>query len=999
MKKYLLSILFLLLTVNSAVARPVADMENGFSSPRTTALGMAGAADNSVGDIFINQFGLAGLESYGVYASSYKLFMDTNFTNVQAYVPIGAIGLGIGYRLKTIDSVQVTPPDIFDDITGRPDLSRMNYLSYQQSILYVAMGYSGLFGWQNLDLGVAYKNYSIQNSLRREVSRLSAQGNNIDIGLLARLNKGWSLSLVCRNVLSSEGMGGGLVWRNGTTEQMLRSVTLGNKFSFNEGRLLYFLDANYYENDFYPPLLSMGMESRFFSDVFVFRGGVRQYALLTAADEQRVFNAVSAGLGFVPLPGVRFDYAYYPGDALGLETVHYAGAGLDFGDIFGSMAALFTRERTEAPMPAESLQVITPQDFFVIDGSELLCNLQIQGYSTVNINGSEHGLNPRHRRFTTTIDIEPGANQIQIAAQSRQLRRNVLRLKTADELQDARQDKDMVQNVFTLEQRQRFDDQKIKFQDFAAYLVQSLDLRLPKDFENIFTDMDILYFNGFLGKVSEGLLQPEDGYFSVGRLAEILARIDGYGDVLDSSADTQLQAIKVLISTGYYTAADFAPREAEVTLAKAQSLFMRTAAANKRLYENFNGFPLVWLDRTDLNNGRLTLRIYNAERFEKFNWTYGRLSASGNIEAENYVSINIAPLRQPEAAVITINVYDKPGKVWQFTAVLPPARISAEPAFSVRLEPRGLEAGARLRINFGVPEGVQATRVVLSSPSLLRQPINLTKISSTVWQAEIPVPETARTGEYVLAFKVEGAERSYEKKFPVQVRGFENVQPQTGIIRPGIKTGARIITKTSKPVYKPQDTILAYIGVVGNPAAVREARVVFPDGAFITASKQGTNVWRAELDRFTAGRNEYTAVVYFHDGAVSEQPGSFRVDGAMPVSRPQAQPAQPTRTVTASQPADTNRQRLNRVYYPVEIMLSPARPQPGSRISIRAKYESTAVETVYAQVKGQRIPMRKNGDIWQAEYSLPSQKGDVYIQIYAQDKQGNLSMTEKLLVL
>ena len=990
MKKYLLFILFLL-AVSTAAKKPAADIDNYFSSPRSTALGMAGAADNSTGDIFINQFGLAGLKSYGLYASSYKIFTDTNFNNAQLYIPLGPVGLGVGYRLKTIDNVQVTPLDIIG-VDGRPDTSRIDYLSYQQSVLYVAMGYSGFLGWSALDFGLAYKNYSINNSLR-EMSDLSAQGNNLDVGLLAHLNKTWSLSLIGRNVLTGDGVNGSLVWRNGTTEEMLRSVVLGNKFSFNEERLIYFLDANYYAEDYYPLLLNMGVESKILNNVLILRGGIRQYALLTDSTEQRVFNAVSAGLGLVPWRGIHLDYAYYPGDGLGLETIHYAGVGLDINEIFSSPPKKEVKVSEE--IPAESLQISAPADFWVADDGLLLCDLQIQGYSAVTINDTEYTLDPRNRRFTVTLDIEPGINQLQIAAQSRSLKRNVLRLKTAAELRAEKLDKDMVQNVFTPEQRQDFNDQKIQLSDFAAYIVQSLDLRLPKDFEGIFNDLDILYFNGFLGKTSEGLLQAEEGYFSVGRLAEILARIDGYGDVLDASEDTQLQAIKILVSTGYYTAADFAPRETEVTLTKAQSLFMRTAAANQRLAKNFNGYPLVWLDRADLNNGRLVLHVYNAERFLRFDWTYGRMNVSGNINAENYVSINIAPFRQNETAAITINVYDKPGKVWQFKAVLPPAK-STEPLFLVRTEPRGLEAGVRLKISFGVPEEVQATAVYLSS-SLLKQPLKLNKINTGLWQTEFAVPETANTGEYILTFAVESAAKSYEKKFPVQVRGFESVRQPSGMTK--AKAGVRIITKTSAPVYKPNDSIFVYIGVVGDPAAVKEARIVFPDGSYTTAAKHGPHVWRAELERFTAGKNEYLAVVYFNDGAVSEQPGSFRVDAVSSLAGT-AKPSVQTAVKPAAKPVEpAEKQRLNKVYYPVEIMLSPARPQPGTKVVIRAKYDSSAISNVYAQVKGNKITMQKNGAIWQGEYTLPAQKHDVYIQIYAQDKQGNLSMTEKLLAL
>jgi hypothetical protein len=187
-----------------------------------------------------------------------------------------------------------------------------------------------------------------------------------------------------------------------------------------------------------------------------------------------------------------------------------------------------------------------------------------------------------------------------------------LHLRDLAELTALQQEKDIVQLVFTPERRlldAGDSAAKISLAEFAGYLNQSLKLRLPAEFAGIFDDLDLLYFNGLLGSAADGVVEADPGYFSVSRLAEILARLDGYAETLDAAENPREKAVEILIATGYYTAEDFAPPETEVTLAKAESLFMRTAFAHKRLAAEFGDYPLVWLDLADLGRGRLTLRF------------------------------------------------------------------------------------------------------------------------------------------------------------------------------------------------------------------------------------------------------------------------------------------------------------------------------------------------------------------------------------------------------
>jgi hypothetical protein len=140
-------------------------------------------------------------------------------------------------------------------------------------------------------------------------------------------------------------------------------------------------------------------------------------------------------------------------------------------------------------------------------------------------------------------------------------------------------------------------------------------------------------------------------------------------------------------------------------------------------------------------------------------------------------------------------------------------------------------------------------------------------------------------------------------------------------------------------------------------------------------------------------------VAIFADDTVAEQSGSFYVGTVAPQTAPTAAaaPLKPDKVKQpAAPPRDKNQRRLNKVYYPVEIMLSPAKPQPTGTLTIKAKY-AAPLRQVYARIKGRQLPLRQNGAIWQTQYVLPAQSQTLYIQIYAEDAQGNLSMTEKTL--
>jgi hypothetical protein len=248
------------------------------------------------------------------------------------------------------------------------------------------------------------------------------------------------------------------------------------------------------------------------------------------------------------------------------------------------------------------------------------------------------------------------------------------------------------------------------------------------------------------------------------------------------------------------------------------------------------------------------------------------------------------------------------------------------------------------------------------------------------------LPDILNTGEYILSFIANAGAQSYEKKYPLQIRGFEGTVQQTNT------AGRKLITKVSKERVKPGETLFIYVGVVSNSDEVKAVRIILPNQADAIATKTGNLIWRTKLTKFTAGRNDYRAVVTFKDGTTAERNGVFWYDGkTSTVVKPVP------KSTTTIKPKDNTPQRLNKVYYPVEIMLSPAKPALGTVLQIRAKYAAPEVNSVYADIRGQIIPLKKSGGIWRAEYTLPAKSSELYIKIYSKDAEGNLSMTEKLL--
>jgi hypothetical protein len=965
MKKILIFILLLAFVM--AVPAPLAELDNPFSAPRAAALGLAGTADDSREDIFISQFGLAGLSAAGFYFSSYRSLADVNFFNAAFYFPVGPLGLGIGYRLRTVDGVLLAPADLL--ASGSPAFERVDYLNYQQSALYLAAGLPlGLF-----DFGLAVKSYNLPAD--PAWPELGARGGNLDIGLRARLTSFWSLSLQGRNVLVGGAAGGALLWNTGAEETMLNSTTLGNKFSFGDGRLVFLVDVVKYAEEYYPALWQTGAEF-VLNEYLTLRCGLRQYAAQPDSKES-LLQAVSGGLRLSPWRGLHLDYAYYPGDNLALEALHYAGLAWDFG-----AGQPDKSEPRQQDAPHASLRLLEPAEIFTVtDQPEQSVRLQIAGYSSLTLNGLAYAVRGGENKLT--LPLAPGSNLLLLEAGGRQIQRRVLRLRNLTELVAAQQEKDLLQLAFTPEWRlpNAIDGAvKISLVEFAGYMRRSLNLGLPEDFAEIFDDLDILYFSGLLGGAAEGVVDAGPGYFSVGRLAEILARLDGYSTALDAAEDPREKAIEILTATGYYTLADFSPPQAEVTLARAQSLFLRTAFAQQRLAAEFADYPLVWLDIVDLERGRLILRLHNAERFDHYSWVYGRQADSGSVDGKD--SIVIAPELR-EDGVVFIEVFDRAGRSWRFSV---PAGLGGEPLFLARTEPARLEAGMRARVSFAAPEDLTVNSVALRIGDSARS-LPLRRQDNGLWSGMLTVPDTARTGEYAFTFLANVAGRIYEKKISAPVRGFES-----SVVQKPAKKGQRVLTRTSASSVKAGEPFYIYAGLSGG-GQLQEMRIVFPAGAYIVAEPYGAQFWRAALSSAQVGRNEYKAVAVFADGATAEQSGSFYV---VKTAAQRLTPGTAAQSVAQPAPPAEAPRPLNRVYYPVEIMLSPAKPKPAAALTIKARY-AAPLRRVYAQIKGKQLPLKQNGAIWQAQYVLPAPGQTLYIQIYAEDAQGNLSMTEKML--
>jgi len=319
---------------------------------------------------------------------------------------------------------------------------------------------------------------------------------------------------------------------------------------------------------------------------------------------------------------------------------------------------------------------------------------------------------------------------------------------------------------------------------------------------------------------------------------------------------------------------------------------MRTAAVNNRLEREFAGYPLVWLDRAGTTRGEIFLRFYNAERFA--NWSWPARSSTGTLQETGYYALKVPP-EIMQNGMVTLNVYDKSGKHWQFIAKL------------------------------------------------------------TLPEAEPPKKET--------------------EKIPV-VSG--SAQP-------------KILAKLSAEKVKPGETLYIYAGIVAGGKTVKEVRVIHPGHKDVSAVQYTANIWRAELKEFTAGPNSYKVLAVFADETTAEQGGIFFCDILAPKTAPAVTPQK-----TVVPPKSTEQRRLNKVYYPVEIILVPEKPEAGAKVRIKAKYASE-LKKVYAVIRKQTIPLQKKDGFWQAEYTLPVKSQEVYIQIYAEDAADNLSMTEKVI--
>ncbi len=331
------------------------------------ALGMGKAfvaAADDVNSIFFNPAGLAYTDNWGLTCGGAAVLQKTSNANFATFFSIGTDeAFGIGY----IGSGTTTP------MTSVPtrELSTGRWLpidtgsdipnSYSNSVAILSYGtrvgkYLNFPYIKDLSVGFSVKGFFQQVETDDDTFR--ANGFDMDLGMIYKLNSWLKFGLYGQNVLETKG-GGKFVWTEDGTEEAIPAdckggislKVMGKDALLSSDHDLYFnLDADqshYYNNDL-PVTYHAGIEWQAI-DALTLRCGVDQLLLVspTLKLKYSVENDDTAGIGY-NYGDFSFDYAYHQnGDELA-DVQHYVSVSY----AFGSEAKKQKMKEAPAPAPA-----------------------------------------------------------------------------------------------------------------------------------------------------------------------------------------------------------------------------------------------------------------------------------------------------------------------------------------------------------------------------------------------------------------------------------------------------------------------------------------------------------------------------------------------------------------------------------------------------------------------------------------------------------------------
>lgn len=991
--KFLLFLVLLLVSLSLAVEEVDSEIDSlHLISPRVAGLGMSGVAlGSSTEAIFLNPAMLARATKISTYVSTYRLLEDINYLNAAFTYPFYNGAIGLGYKNKKTGGIDVS--DYGDLLNGRPNESLIETATYGQDIYYLGVGYSLLNSpnttVRSLGVGLNIKSYAVKISGSNRLEKSEASGYDMDLGLYSDITDSWAVGVTYRNFLDSDSGSGSLYWRNGTVEQISSIVSVGNKFTYAANGLIVLLDVDLYNNKPYKALLHGGFEIRSYKYI-ILRAGVDQFPY-PIGSEFKIFNAVCAGLSFVPLKDINIDYAYYPGDGFARESLHYAGISFDSFDCFiPATRDVLTKEEY-------LFKVNVPNDYLLVETDSVSAGIELRGEKSVVINGRDYPLDQGKNFLIKVFALKEGINEFKFQNKDRTINRKVFKILSYKELVKEKKEKDIKRLIFTDHFIAQSFDQKVTLAELADYIVASTGIRLPERMPNIFNNLDIVYLKGYLG--TSEVSAEENSVVSRGRLAMIIARMEGYDYIFDGLPEDQWagRAVEVLTNTGYYTDKDFYPAETAVSQKEAILLLARSGLINRQILDYYGDFPVCYLDRVLSADGNETLylRLSNAEKYDSAKITVAGKTKEQKIKAQGNYDVSSTYLVDTEKGTpVQVVLADKYGNIYTYNykggkgaRLIEGAETGngEEALFLVRTTPREVYSGTKAAVEIALPNELKVERVVLSS-TLLLSPIVMEN-KGDLWSAQIAIPAETAAGSYPLSFRITDSQgREYVKQHNLPVLSLKRsflTSTSSGIAISSILKDSDILIKTNKRNIKQGESIQLYIGILQNYEAVSQVQVKFSDNLPLAAQKVEKMMWQTTKQitkSFKPGKQQVRIFIKDTKGGIIEKQYIFNVESIEPVV-PVVKTTSPAVKAPVVNPG-------------AQVYTKITKTSTGKSLVLKAKAPQGTIK-VSAAISGKNYTLIKDKTgLWVVNYQIPKAlyNKTLNIKVFMKSKTGQVAI-------
>lgn len=292
------------LPVYAAMENTATDISRAGIGAKPMAMGKAYTAlADDANAVLMNPAGMAYFTTPKLMNINSEMQHDVRYSTFALAWPTPVGTFGLGYVDVGVDNIYLA-----EWVAGEPVI--VDKATYANSVLFLS--YAAQVNRQ-LAWGMSLKSFQ-QRFANLGIDDANAQGANMDLGFLYRLDSRWSFGLMYQNAITAPT----LVWGNGGKEIIESHVKAGIAYQYKEpprgfgiNRITYTFDADMpVVNPYQATTYHLGSEL-WFADVFALRLGLgTREAYVSGRMQSLIEPALGIGLN---LWGVQVDYTYAPG--------------------------------------------------------------------------------------------------------------------------------------------------------------------------------------------------------------------------------------------------------------------------------------------------------------------------------------------------------------------------------------------------------------------------------------------------------------------------------------------------------------------------------------------------------------------------------------------------------------------------------------------------------------------------------------------------------------